>query len=191
MSTRSPVTRKDGMYWNSICVTSGAPEPALSEVRSLVYSSDPCPALTSFTLMFGWARWNMSTCCCRFGTHDQSVRVTGPRSRLADSLPPPPQADSVSIAAVTRTSASRRSSRRRMRLLMPFISPSPIVRDPWLFESSEQANVPGAEREMPTHRDLAAVVQVAHRLRDGDRCGLPRPVADEPEPLPRLRARAV
>src|SRR6266508_2828453 len=177
MSTRSPVTRNDGTNWNSICVTSGAPLPALSEVRSLVYSSDPCPALTSFTLMLGWARWNMSTCCCRSGTHDQSVRVTGPCSRSVDLLPPPPQADSVSIAAVTRTNALRHS-RRRVRLLVPFISPSPIVRDPWLFQSLEQASVPAAERELLALWDLAAVVQV----RPGGRQARSRP--DPPRQRP-------
>src|SRR6266540_1665941 len=98
MSTRSPVTRNDGTNWNSICVTSGAPLPALSAVRH---------------------------------------------------------------------------SRRRVRLLVPFISPSPIVRDPWLFHSLEQASVPAAERELLALWDLAAVVQVPHGLRDGDRRGLP------------------
>jgi hypothetical protein len=32
---------KVGMYWNSICATSGAPVPACKAVRSLVYSGPP------------------------------------------------------------------------------------------------------------------------------------------------------
>ena len=32
---------KVGMYWNSICATSGAPVPAFSAVRSLVYCGSP------------------------------------------------------------------------------------------------------------------------------------------------------
>jgi hypothetical protein len=40
-SSRLSVMVKVGMYWNSICATSGAPVPACNTVRSLVYSGPP------------------------------------------------------------------------------------------------------------------------------------------------------
>ena len=40
-SSRLSVIVKVGMYWNSICATSGAPLPAFSAVRSLVYCGAP------------------------------------------------------------------------------------------------------------------------------------------------------
>ncbi len=40
-SSRLSVMVKVGMYWNSICATSGAPVPACNAVRSLVYSGAP------------------------------------------------------------------------------------------------------------------------------------------------------
>src|SRR5918995_6920704 len=84
MSARPSICLKVGMYWNSMCTTSGAPEPALSAVRSFWYSSSPCPAFTSLTLMFLWAFSNMSTWAWKSGSHAHNVSSTGP-----DELPPP------------------------------------------------------------------------------------------------------
>src|SRR5687768_11923702 len=66
------------MYWNSICTTSGAPEPALRAVLSLVYCGVPCPALTYLILMPGCASSNSLTSLIMSGTHDQKVNSTGP-----------------------------------------------------------------------------------------------------------------
>src|SRR6266511_2575098 len=156
MSIRSPVTRNDGTSWNSTCATSGAPEPAVSAVRSFVYSAEPCPALTRFTLMFGWAVWNMSTCCCRSGTHDHSVRVARP-----------PRAAVVFL--VVRVERERLSS-LASRLL--------------LGQLTYETDVPGAEAQLVSFCKPGTAEQIPHRMRDGDRRGSPRPVADKPDPLP-------
>src|ERR671921_814251 len=74
------------MNWNSMCTTSGAPEPAFSAVRSFSYSVSPCPALTSLTLIFLWAFSNMSTWVWKSGNHAHKVSSTAPPEE-----PPPPQ----------------------------------------------------------------------------------------------------
>src|SRR3954453_10064533 len=76
-STRLLVSVKVGMYWNSIWTRSGAPVPAFSAVRSLVYSAAPDPALTTFTLMAGYFFWNTATSLAMSGTQVQNVKVVG------------------------------------------------------------------------------------------------------------------
>src|ERR687896_613538 len=66
------------MYWNSICTTSGAPEPDLIAVRSLVYCGSPCPAFTYLILMSGCVSSNSLTSLIMSGTHDQKVNSTEP-----------------------------------------------------------------------------------------------------------------
>src|SRR5215212_1553735 len=78
MSASASIWVKEGMYWNSICTTSGTPFSALSAVRSLVYSSAPCPALTYFTVTFLWVSLYSSTSSFIPGTQDQKVMVAGP-----------------------------------------------------------------------------------------------------------------
>src|SRR5215204_3040364 len=71
--------RNVSIYWNSICTTSGAPEPDLIAVRSLVYSPPAaCPAFTYLILMSGCAFSNSLTSLIISGTHDQKVNSTGP-----------------------------------------------------------------------------------------------------------------
>src|SRR5215208_585927 len=65
-STSASSCRNVSMYWNSICTTSGAPEPDLIAVRSLVYSSSPCPAFTYLILMSGCASSNILHSCSPF-----------------------------------------------------------------------------------------------------------------------------
>src|SRR5919206_1201429 len=77
-SSSASSCRNVSMYWNSICTTSGAPEPDLIAVRSLVYSSSPCPAFTYLILMPGCAFSNSLTSLFMSGTHDQNVSSTGP-----------------------------------------------------------------------------------------------------------------
>src|SRR5919112_1515231 len=92
MSARPSICLKVGMYWNSMWTTSGAPSPALSAVRNFWYSSSPCPALTSLTLMFLWAFSNMSTCAWKSGNHAHKVSSVGPPTE------PPPQPASPPMA---------------------------------------------------------------------------------------------
>src|SRR3954453_15388164 len=65
------------MYWNSIWATSGAPVPACSAVRSLVYCGVPAPAFTTFTLMAGYFCSNRAISLSMFGTHVQNVSWVG------------------------------------------------------------------------------------------------------------------
>src|SRR5918993_1853195 len=98
-STSASSCRNVSMYWNSICTTSGAPEPDLIAVRSLMYSSSPCPAFTYLILMSGCASSNSLTSLIMSGTHDQKVNSTGPPpveppqavlpSKLAPASPAP------------------------------------------------------------------------------------------------------
>src|SRR5919201_152274 len=97
-----PVSSKVGRSWNSIWTTSGAPEPALSAVRNLVYSGAPWPALTTWTVMPGCAFWNRLTSVWMFGTHVQNVRVTGAFAGAAAL----PDAPSGVIMHVTRARAA-------------------------------------------------------------------------------------
>src|SRR4051812_34649280 len=76
-STRLSVMEKVGMYWYSICATSGAPLPALSAVRSFVYWSAPWPALTTLILMAGYFCWKSATSWAMLGTQVQKVSVVG------------------------------------------------------------------------------------------------------------------
>src|SRR5215211_692601 len=99
-STSASSCRNVSMYWNSICTTSGAPEPDLIAVRSLVYSSSPWPAFTYLILMPGCAFSNSLTSLFMSGTRDQKVSSTGPPpveppqaappSKLAPASPAPP-----------------------------------------------------------------------------------------------------
>src|SRR5215211_5938378 len=80
---------KVARYWNSICKTSGAPEPDLIAVRSLVYSSSPCPAFTYLILMSGCASSNSFTSFFMSCTHDQKVSSTGPEPLEPPQAAPP------------------------------------------------------------------------------------------------------
>ena len=67
----------EGTSRYSICARSGAPFAAVSAVRSLVYSGSPCPALTTLTLIAGYAFSKTATSWLIFGTQVQKVRVVG------------------------------------------------------------------------------------------------------------------
>src|SRR4028119_592325 len=87
MSANASICVNEGMYWNSIWTTSGTPSPALSAVRSLVYWSAPCPALTYLTSMSGCDFSKSWTSFCIPGTHDQKVISTGPDEDPQEVVP--------------------------------------------------------------------------------------------------------
>src|SRR5882757_11570569 len=91
------------MYWYSICTRSGAPEPAFSAVRSLVYSAVPWPAFTTLILMAGYFFSKTAISLLMSGTQVQNVNVVGVCMALSMSAwltaavdvepePEPPQA---------------------------------------------------------------------------------------------------
>src|SRR5215831_13158037 len=82
-SARSPVIVKAGSSWYSTCARSGAPDPAVIAVRSLVYPAAPCPALTTLTLMFGYFCSKSATSSSIPPTQVQNVRVVGLASSAA------------------------------------------------------------------------------------------------------------
>src|SRR5829696_34243 len=106
-STSASSCRNVSMNWNSICTTSGAPEPDLIAVRSLVYSSSPCPALTYLILMSGCASSNSLTSLIMSGTHDQKVSSTGP-----PPVEPPQAAPPSKLAPASPAPLIFRKSRR-------------------------------------------------------------------------------
>src|SRR5690348_9149540 len=68
---------KVGMAWYSIWTMSGAPLPAFSAVRSLVYCGVPWPALTTLTLIAGYRFSKSATSLSMFGTQVQNVSSVG------------------------------------------------------------------------------------------------------------------
>ena len=94
--------------------------PALSAVRSLVYSARPWPALTTLTLIFGYFFSNKATSAAMPGTHVQNVSWVGLDSAraIADGLTdfaalgvppePPPHAASRPAAATAEPPARNR-----------------------------------------------------------------------------------
>ena len=113
-----------GMYWNSIWATSGAPVPAFSAVRSLVYCGSPCPALTTLTSMAGYFFSNRATSFSMFGTQVQKVSSVGVGMALSMSacdteaagavapVEPAPPAQAVRRRPAVSTVAVARTRRR-------------------------------------------------------------------------------
>ena len=66
-----------GMAWYSIWTMSGAPLPAFSAVRSLVYCGVPWPALTTLTLTAGYFFSKSATSLAMSGTQVQNVSSVG------------------------------------------------------------------------------------------------------------------
>ena len=125
---------KVGMAWYSICTMSGAPLPAFSAVRSLVYWGVPWPALTTLTLTAGYFFSKSATSSPMFGTHVQNVSSVGVFMALSMSARPtglvdadeppeslPPQA--VRAAPSDTAPVAPRNSRR-------FIGERPDIRSP-------------------------------------------------------------
>ena len=84
-SSRLSVMVKVGMYWNSICATSGAPVPACSAVRSLVYCRAALTGVDHLDLdRPGTSCSNSATSCAMSGTQVQNVSSVGVVHRLVD-----------------------------------------------------------------------------------------------------------
>src|SRR5215208_1028090 len=134
MSARASICVNEGMYWNSICTTSGTPFSALRAVRSLVYSSAPWPALTYLTVMLSWVSLKSSTSSFILGTQDQKVMVAGP----SDEEPQPVAKNTrrkVAVTAVVGTeNCIQPANLRRFIQAIPFPSRNstgvPDVRPP-------------------------------------------------------------
>src|SRR5215217_2840752 len=116
MSASASICVKVGIYWNSICTTSGTPFSALSAVRSLVYSAAPCPALTYFTVTSLWVLLNSSTSSFIPGTQDQKVMVAGP----PDEPQPVARTTSSTMAASGPEKRTRPASLRKFIRATPF-----------------------------------------------------------------------
>src|SRR5690348_15172329 len=76
---------------------SGPPWPAATAFCSAVYCLSPVPALTRFTLTFGYCCWNAATTCLRVGSQAQTVMLpplfSAAWTSASDTLPPPEPAD--------------------------------------------------------------------------------------------------
>lgn len=116
---------KVGMAWYSICTMSGAPLPALSAVRSLVYCGVPWPALTILTLTAGYFCSKSATSLAMFGTQVQNVSSVGVFMALSmsawptglaepDEPPESPPPHAVRAAPSDRAPVVDRKSRRLM-----------------------------------------------------------------------------
>src|SRR5450756_418592 len=95
---------------------SGAPDPALIAFSSLVYSSEPVPALTRLTVIFGYCFSNAATICLVCGAHAHTVSVVGCCSAaardvallVAAGLLLPPAAELLELLHAARPAARAR-----------------------------------------------------------------------------------
>src|SRR5215213_8839162 len=129
-STSDSSCRNVSMNWNSICTTSGAPEPDLIAVRSLVYSSSPCPAFTYLILMLGCASSNSLTSLIMSGTHDQKVNSTGPPPVEPPQAALPSKLAPASPAPLIFRKSRRVNSRFREGPILMFAFPLPLSGTP-------------------------------------------------------------
>src|SRR5690348_1056876 len=72
---------------------SGPPLPAATAFCTAVYCLSPVPALTRFTLTFGYCCWNAATTCLRVGSQAHTVMlpplVSAAWTSASETLPPP------------------------------------------------------------------------------------------------------
>ncbi len=105
MSASASDETRVGIFWYSVWKMSGAPEPALMAVSSLVTAGSPPSCLLTVTWMSGLASFQAATTSSIPGAQVQKVRSTFP-PELPDASSSPPDEQAVASSAVAATTAA-------------------------------------------------------------------------------------